>query len=389
MTPTLSRIVFSSAMILASIAGETMRAESPAPIFPKALSPGDTIMFIAPAGNLDEQRCRLAKLRLEELGFKVRFPLDLFRKHGYFAGSDEARAAELMAAFNDPEVDAIFPGTGGYGTTRILDELDFDAIRRHPKVFIGFSDITALHIAINQKTGLVTFHTPNPEYGLGNPEGFNPYAARWFWRALLAAQYSAPLSRVARDARPTAGYTIVPKPTADEIAWDKKLFVGDKKQFPGFPKVRTIAPGKARGRIIGGNLSVVHALMGTPFEIQTDGKILFLEDVGEAPYRVDRMLSTLKLAGKLDHLAGVILGSYSRREDDAAWDEDWTMNDVLDDYFADLGVPVVVNFPAGHQPFNTTFPIGAEAELDASAGTIRLLENPVQIPPRANANRNR
>ena len=366
MTPTLFRIVFSSAMILASIAGATVRAESPAPIFPKALARGDTIMFIAPASNLDEARDRLAKIRLEELGFEVRFPKDLFRKHGYFAGSDEARAAELMAAFNDPEVDAIFPGTGGYGATRIVDLLDYDAIRRHPKILVGCSDITALHTAINQKTGLVTFHTPLPEFSFGNPEGINPYAARWFWRALAADKYgNAP------------GYTITPKPTPDEIAWDRKLFIGDKKEFPGFPKVRAIAPGKARGRIIGGNLSVVHALMGTPFEIQTDGKILFLEDVGEAPYRVDRMLSTLKLAGKIDHVAGVILGSYSRRKDEAEWDEDWTMDDVLDDYFAKLGVPVVVNFPAGHLPFNTTLPIGAEAELDATTGTIRLLENPV------------
>jgi muramoyltetrapeptide carboxypeptidase len=217
-----------------------------------------------------------------------------------------------------------------------------------------------------------------PQYSFGNPEGFNPYAARWYWRALAADKYGN-----------AAGYTITPKPTVDEIAWDKKLFVGDKKSSAGFPKVRAIAPGTARGRIIGGNLSVVHALMGTPYEIQTDGKLLFLEDVGEAPYRVDRMLSTMKLAGKFDHVAGVILGSYSRRKDEAAWDEDWTMDDVLDDYFANLGVPAIVNFPAGHLPFNTTLPIGAEAELDAAALTVRMLENPVQIPPRANANTNR
>jgi len=361
----LPRLVFFVVICLSTIRPQSARAAEPAaptPIFPKALAPGDTIMFIAPAKYLDEPRNLLAKKRLEQRGFKVVVPKTLFRKHGYFAGTDQQRAAEIMAAFNDPQVDAIFPGTGGFGATRIVDDLDYDAIRRHPKIFIGFSDVTALHVAINQKTGLVTFHTPNPEYGLGNPEGFNPYAARRFWRALLAKEYGNGI-----------GYTIVPMPTADEIAWDKKLFTK-------FPQLRTIAAGTARGRLIGGNLSVVHALMGTPYEIQTAGRILLLEDVGEAPYRVDRMLSTLKLAGKFDHVAGIVLGCFTRREDEQPWDDDWSMNDVLGDYFANLGVPVLANFPVGHVPFNTTLPIGAAAELDATHGTIRLLENPVRLP---------
>ncbi len=335
---------------------------TPAPIYPPALQPGDTILFIAPAKYLDEHRNTLAKQRLEELGFQVRFPKNLFRKHGYLAGSDDQRAAELMAAFADPEVDAIFPGTGGYGTTRIVDKLDYDAIRRHPKILVGFSDITGLHVAINQRTGLVTFHTPNPEWGFGNPENLNPYAAKWFWRALAADKYGR-----------EAGYTITPQPTPAEIAWDKKLFAD-------LPRIKTLAPGTVRGPIIGGNLSVLHALMGTPYEIKTDGKILFLEDVGEQPYRVDRMLSTLKLAGKFDHLAGVILGCFTRREDEDPWDDDWSMSDVLKDYFAELGVPVVTNFPAGHVPYNTTLPIGVPVELNATTGTIRILENPVQLP---------
>ncbi len=319
-------------------------------------------MFIAPAKYLDEPRNQLAKKRLEKRGFKVRFPQTLFRKNGYLAGSDQERAAEIMAAFNDPEVDAIFPGTGGYGTTRIVDDLDYEAIRRHPKVFIGFSDITALHIAINQKTGLVTFHTPNPEYGLGNPDDLKPWAAKWFWRALLANEYGE-----------QPGYVISAKPTKQQIAADKTL-------YEDFPPAVTLVPGTARGRLIGGNLSIVHALMGTPFEIQTDGKILFLEDVGEDPYRIDRMLSTLKLAGKFDQVAGVILGCFTIREKEEPWSDDWSMNNVLADYFADLGVPVLQQFPVGHVPFNTTLPIGIETELDATAGTIRFLETPVRLP---------
>ena len=120
-------------------------------------------------------------------------------------------------------------------------------------------------------------------------------------------------------------------------------------------------------------------MMGSPYEIETDGKILFLEDVGEAPYRIDRMLSTLQLAGKLDHVRGVILGRFTRRKDEDPWDDDWSMADVLADYFAHLGVPVLKDFPAGHVPYNTTLPIGAELELNATAGSVTLLENPVQL----------
>lgn len=339
-------------------------AESPTatPIFPKALTAGDTIMFVAPAKYLDEPRNQLAKSRLEAMGFKVVFPKTLFRKLGYFAGTDQERADELMAAFHDPEVDAIFCGTGGYGTTRIVDDLDYDVILRNPKLLVGFSDITGLHLAINQRTGLVTFHAPSPQYGLGSEDNLQPWAAKWFWRALSASEYSKEI-----------GYRILVKPTAQQIAESGGLYAD-------VPPAVTLAPGTARGRLIGGNLSVLHALMGTPFEVQTAGKILLLEDVGEAPYRVDRMLSTLKLAGKFDHVDGIILGCFTIREKEEPWSDEWSMDDVFTDYFANLGVPVLQQFPIGHVPYNTTLPIGAECELDATAGSIRLLENPVTLP---------
>jgi muramoyltetrapeptide carboxypeptidase len=178
---------------------------------------------------------------------------------------------------------------------------------------------------------------------------------------------------MAKEYGKETGYTILSKPTALQIAKSHNLYID-------IPPAVTLVPGIARGRLIGGNLSVVHALMGTPYEIQTAGKILFLEDVGEDPYRVDRMLSTLKLAGKFDHVAGIILGCFTSREDEEPWSDDWSMNDVLADYFANLGVPVLKQFPVGHVPFNTTLPIGIESELDATAGTIRLLENPVTLP---------
>ena len=138
--------------------------------------------------------------------------------------------------------------------------------------------------------------------------------------------------------------------------------------------------GKGRGRLIGGNLSVVHAMMGTPYEIQTDGKILFLEDVGEAPYRVDRMLNTLRLAGKFEHVTGVILGQFSARKEEAQWDDDESIDDVLKDFFGKLNVPVVTHFPLGHVRYNATLPEGAMAELDTDAQTLRILENPVRLP---------
>ncbi len=354
---------------------------NPTPLFPKALAPGDTIIIVAPAKYLDEKRVALCKARLEAMGFKVRIPATLFRKHGFLGGTDDERAQEINNAFADPEIAAIFPGTGGYGTTRIVDKLDYDVIRNNPKVLVGFSDITGLHIAINQRTGLITFHSPNPEFGLGTEKGLSPFAAKWFWRALLAKNYPLPVpvrdrERVieASSDKPHQGYTITIKP--DEYA------NGDEARlYRDVPRPITLVAGKAHGRLIGGNLSVLHAMMGTPYEIQTEGRILFLEDVGEAPYRVDRMLNTLRLAGKFDHVAGVILGAFSARDEEAPWDTDATVDDVLRDYFAKLNVPVLMHFPVGHVRYNATLPVGTMAELDAGEQTLQILENPVTFSP--------
>lgn len=327
-----------------------IHADVPANIYPKALRPGDTIMFIAPAGQLNEKRVALAVKRLRGMGFKVIVPKDLFRKYGFLAGDDATRAAELMRGFTDPEVDAVFPGTGGYGATRILELLDYDAIAKNPKVFIGFSDITALHTAIHQRTGLVTFHTPSPQWGLGSEEGMDPLAERFFWRAILAKAYEE---------------------DTDGPGW-----VYDFTDFKDAPTLETVAPGVARGRLIGGNLSLVSAMIGTPFEVQTDGAVLFLEDVREAPYRVDRMLRQLKSAGKLDGLAGVILGQFTRVDPED--EEDWSIHDVIEDYFKDAPYPVVMNFPVGHVRKNTSLPVGAMVEVDADQRIIRVLEDPAR-----------
>ncbi|MEM9752212.1 MAG: LD-carboxypeptidase [Planctomycetota bacterium] len=330
-------------------------AEAPPMIKPPALKPGDTVMFVAPAGDLIEERVMLAKQRLEERGFNVVVPETLFRKHGYLAGTDQERADELMAAFRDPEVAAIFPGTGGYGATRILPLLDFDIIAQNPKVFVGFSDITALHIAIHQRTGLVTFHSPNPQWGLGSDDGLHPLAEKYWWRSLLASSYES----------------------SDEQGW--------AFEFEGYDDVGQVVPlasGRGQGRLIGGNLSLVAAMMGTPDEPVTEGQILFLEDVGEAPYRIDRMLRQLVNGGKLENPAGVLLGGFTFRRNDKPLPEGaWTVEDVLRQYFEGRDYPVLMRVPFGHLRANTTLPVGAMAEVvanvDTGEATLRLLEDPV------------
>ncbi len=355
-SPMTTRLLLCVTIVLLSLVAAAWAGDEPAarpPIYPPALGPGDTIAFVAPAGPLDAARMDLARRRLEALGFVVKVPDDLYRTRGYLAGNDQRRADELMAAFRDPEVDAVFPGTGGYGATRMLNLIDYDVIRENPKVFIGFSDITALHLAIGKKTGLITFHSPVPMWGLGSEDNLHPFAEKYLWRALLRSEY------LDSQGRPlSTGYS---------------YFIP-----PDGPQIKTIAPGVGRGRLTGGNLSLVVALMGTEFEIDTDGAVLFIEDVGERPYRIDRYLSQLRLAGKFDGLAGAILGQFSDcepKEDESSL----TLEQVFDDYFGKLKVPVIGNFPAGHSRYNATLPLGALVEVDADAGCVTVLESPVNL----------
>ncbi len=358
-------LIISMVTVLATAtSGKDRSDQAPSIIFPPALRPGDTIRFVAPAGPANRERLEEAARKFRTMGFKVQIPANLYREDDYLAGTDQERADELMAAFRDSEIDAVMPARGGYGAMRILDRLDYEVIRDHPKILTGFSDITALHLAIQKKTGLVTFHSPNPEWGLGNAEGMSPLAAHWYWRALLADRYNV-------DAPP--GYLLSatwPGATPDEYPTTCEL-----------PPPSALHGGKARGRLTGGNLSLVAALSGTPYEMETAGRILFLEDIGEAPYRVDRMLCTLKLAGKLDGLAGVILGTFTRREEEDTTGEVRTIPQVLKEYFAPLGIPVMIDFPIGHHVCNATFPMGVLCELDADKFELRLLENPVTLLP--------
>jgi muramoyltetrapeptide carboxypeptidase len=313
---------------------------------PPALKPGDTIAFVAPAAPAELPPLLEYKKRLEKLGYEVVIPKRIEqRKAGYLAGTDDERANELNAMIRDPKVRAIFPVRGGYGLTRILDRIDYAALRKAPKIITGFSDLTALHLAIARKARVITFHSPMPMYDLW--QGDKPrfaFEAASFRRAVFADQYP----------KDEAGYTIA---------------------VPDDARPTTLVGGTARGRLLGGNLTLICSTLGTPYAIQPEGAVLFIEDVDEAPYRVDRSLSQLRLAGVLDAVAGVVVGSFTSKEPAHAKD----LDRVLREYLAALKVPVVMNFPVGHTPRNVTLPHGGKVELDADRAVLRVVENPVRL----------
>jgi muramoyltetrapeptide carboxypeptidase len=314
---------------------------------PKALRHGDAIGVVAPAGPVDRERIGRALDRVQERGFRIKTYGDIYRSLGYLAGDDATRARELTTAFADPETSAVWCARGGYGVVRLLNRIDFDFIRRHPKVFIGFSDITALHIAILQRAGLATFHGPNLQDGFGKVEDMLAANEAALWQAVMSKAQSQERSG---------------------FEFDISGMVQDD--------LRPLSAGVASGPLIGGNLAVLCGLMGTPFEIETAGRILFLEDVSERLYRIDRYLAQLALAGKLQAAAGVLVGSFSYEEGEQAEPEGAVIT-LLQEYLGGLDVPVVAGFPAGHTEYNLTLPMGALVQLDANALRVTLLEKTV------------
>jgi muramoyltetrapeptide carboxypeptidase len=229
--------------------------------------------------------------------------------------------------------------------TRILDRIDYDALRKDPKIITGYSDLTALHLAIARKARVITFHSGMPNYDLWQQDKPKfAFQKESFRRAVFADQYK----------KDEVGYTIA---------------------VPSDHKPVKLVGGIARGRLLGGNLSLINAVIGTPYALDPKGVILFIEDTNEAPYRVDRMLSQLRLSGVLDAVSGVVLGSFTTKEPAEAKDIDR----VLHEYFGKSKTPVIMHFPVGHNPLNATLPEGAQVELNADTGTIRLLENPVLL----------
>ncbi|MEQ1744711.1 MAG: LD-carboxypeptidase [Saprospiraceae bacterium] len=335
--------LLASALVAPSARAESPAAEVPTRIKSPRLRAGSTIGLIAPASPVSDEKIAKALANLAALGYQVREGAALRSKHGHLAGKDAARLADLHWAFSDPDVDAVWCVRGGYGCTRLLPMLDYDLIRRNPKPLIGYSDVTALHLAIGQKTGLVTFHGP-----VGAAE-FPENTLRHFRAAVTA---------------PQAGYLIQAPGTEDVLP--------DEAYRP-----YTIAPGKARGQLTGGNLSLLTALAGTPFAPTFAKKIVFIEDVGEQPYRIDRMLTQLLQATDLRQSAGIALGVFAECTPKNA-DFSLTLPETLFDLLGNLGLPVAYGLPFGHVPHQATFPYMTEAAFDADNRTLTLLEAAVE-----------
>lgn len=316
---------------------------TPPPLLkPRRLAPGDTVGMVLPASMAFEaSTLDLGRRQLEALGFRVKPGAHVRGRHGYFAGTDRERAADLMELFADDGVQGIFCYSGGWGSPRLLPLLDFGVIRRHPKVFLGFSDITALLNAIHQETGLVTFHGPMAGSNL------RPWTLEQLRRAV---QSTAPLGTLAN-----------PPKQDDELI---------NRTFPTL----AIRGGRARGPLAGGNLTLLATLMGTPWEVETAGTILLIEDTDEELYRIDRMLTQLALGGKLDRVAGVVFGTCT---DCPVTGPSFSLEEILRERLEPLGVPVLKGLAFGHIAEKLTLPIGLPATLDADAGTLTFDEGAV------------
>lgn len=300
-------------------------------IYPPLLAKGDTLSIVAPASPpLKPGVIRDAIARLTKYGFKIK-PGRFLREHtGYLAGSDEQRAADINAAFADREVKGIFCLRGGYGSCRILPLLDYAAIRANPKVFLGYSDITVMHLAMLLKSGLVTFHGSN--------------ASSAFEPVNLASCEKILLSRHSQRTPVT-------------------LF----ERSRAHKAIKTVVPGRAKGRLIGGNFICLLRLIGTPWQPDFRGAILFLEDTGEKAYRIDGMFAHLRLAGLLEQIGGLVLGQFDYDTDKR---EQTRIAEVLPREAKRIGVPCVMGAPIGHFAGQVVLPQGVAAELDADAGRL-------------------
>lgn len=299
---------------------------TPLPILkPAALQAGDTIGVVAPASPFQKNDLEQGLQILQGMGFNIRLAEGLFDARGYLAGEDHRRAAGLVGMFADPGVDAVMCARGGYGCLRLLPLIDYDLIRVHPKPFVGFSDITALHHALFLKSGMVTFHGP-VVCSLGKDEESSRTALR-------------------------------------------QALCGQMPRVVTAPGMRTVLPGTAEGRLAGGNLTVLCHLLGTAFAPSFAGCILFIEDCGEALYRIDRMLTQMRLAGCFEGLCGITIGSFK----DCGAEAD--ICKLIAQVFEGRQIPVLAGLPAGHTERNRMLPLGVHVRLDADKGELILLES--------------
>jgi muramoyltetrapeptide carboxypeptidase len=313
-------------------------------IKPPRLRQGAMVGLVMPSGVTDDAHIEKCHRQLEALGFRVKPGKNIRAAYGGYAGSVQERLDDLHDMFGDREVSAIWAGRGGSGASALLPGLHYDLIRRNPKILIGYSDITALHLAIYRRAGLVTFHGP---VASSTPTDYT------------VTQMQAVLMN--------------PRPETTIYMSIENQRRADTQ--PAFA-MRTIRSGVAEGRLVGGNLSVLAALIGTPYAAELRNHLLFLEDVSEAPYRVDRMLTQLDQAQGLKNAAGSMLGVFTRG-DTPKGDKSLTMDEVINDHFARLPAPSVYGFSFGHIPHQFTIPMGIRARLDTETQTLTLLESAV------------
>jgi muramoyltetrapeptide carboxypeptidase len=291
---------------------------------------GARVAIVAPAGPLrGEADLQRAEDNARSLGWVPAAGAHVLARDGYLAGTDSARLADLNTALNDDDVDAVWCVRGGYGAMRILDQVDYASLRRRPKPIIGYSDVTALHAAVATRCEVVTFHGPTA-------------------RAVLTSFTRTSLERA---------------------------MVGAESCGPA-ANATTLRSGRARGTLIGGNLALLCALAGTPYEPHYRDAILVVEDVNEAVYRIDRMLTQLRLGARLTQCSGIVFGQFADIPTDSPEESQGArrLNDVLDEVASTVGVPCIAGAPVGHIADQWTLPLGAQAELDADARTLRILE---------------
>lgn len=306
---------------------------------PPRLKKGDTVGLITPGSPITEDELKESITNLSNLGFEVIPSHNAMASEGYLAGSDKQRADDIHEMFSRKDINGIFTTRGGYGCTRILPYLDYKLIRKNPKVFVGYSDVTALLYGIYKYSRLVCFHGP---VGIST---FNDYSVYNLQNVIT--------------------YTL--KDFTMHNSDDNKPVV-------------TIRSGKAKGELIGGNLSLVSSLVGTTYDVDTKGKLLFLEEVDEEPYRIDRMLTQMREAGKFDGLSGLILGTFHNckpKPNEHGKIQSFSLLEVIYDRLGHLNIPIVYGMSIGHINSKLTIPVGAYAEMDSVGKTITLLENSV------------
>jgi muramoyltetrapeptide carboxypeptidase len=307
---------------------------------PKKLESGDLIGIISPASSPDKlEKIENGVKYLEKLGYRVKIGENVGKVHGYLAGTDDERLSDLHSMFKDKNVKAIFSIRGGYGSGRLLDKIDYGLIKKNPKIFVGYSDITSLQMAILKKTGLITF--AGPMLATDFSSAVNEFAEENFWSVITSS---------------------------------KKI---GKLHNPREEKFYALNSGRGEGPILGGNLAVLGSLMGTDYLPNLKNSILLLEDIGETPYRIDRLLNHLKLAKVFELVKGVILGRFVDCYEKDKSKETIKLNEVIEHYFSGLKIPVLYSFSHGHIKENLTIPFGLTCKLNTSRGFVEILENAV------------